>query len=134
MGGEDLPDENEVLDKATPGQRAIYSLVVADGEVNNGGFAQFFSNSSGALTCEAVNGAELIRATEQREILLEAAALFPDGAVPVDRDERNKELDELLSEAERTLSSLDGRWYEADRELERRLVAYVEEHPDEFFR
>jgi Domain of unknown function (DUF4375) len=134
MGGEDLAQEDEVLAAATLGQRAIYSLNVVDREVNNGGFHQLFSNSSGALTCAAQSGAELIGATAQADILREAAALFPDAAVPEDRDQRNRALDDLPSEADAKLSSLDDRWYDGDRDLEKLMVHYIEEHPEEFFR
>jgi hypothetical protein len=132
--GEDLAQEAEVLDDATRGQAAIYALWVVDGEVNNGGFEQFFFNSSGALMDEAIAGADLVGARAQGRILRQAASVYPGGDVPEDREERDRILQSLAASAERTLGSLDGRWYAGDRELERRMVAYVEAHPDEFFR
>ena len=68
------------------------------------------------------------------QILREAAALFPDGNVPEDREQRNLALDGLSQEADHVLSALDGRWYDGDRDLERLMVRYVEQHPEEFFR
>jgi hypothetical protein len=135
MGGEDLPDEEDVLADASPGQRAIYALTAADGEVNNGGFEQFFFNSSGAFMHEAIDGAELIGAPQHAEILGEAAAIYPEGTVPKDRAERDRILQSVPEvELERVLGPLNDRWYAADRALERKMVAYVEENPDEFFR
>jgi hypothetical protein len=134
MGGEDLPDEEDVLAEASPGQRAIYALTAADGEVNNGGFEQFFFNSSGALMHEAIEGAELIGASQQAEILRKAATIYPEGTVPKDRAERDRILQAVPgAELERVLGPLNDRWYAGDRALERLMVAYVEAHPDEFF-
>lgn len=57
-------DDNPALIALLPdGLRAAYVLVVLDSEVQNGGFYQFFTNSSGrhaneALTCLRMIGAE----------------------------------------------------------------------------
>ena len=133
--GEDLEDEAAVLRRATRGQRAIYALDWTTLEVNNGGWHQFFWNSSGSLTDEAIAGAELIGARENAAILREATAVFPRGQVPEDRSARQRALDSLLeAEVERVFRPLEVRWYARDRQLERVMVAYVESNPDEFFR
>jgi hypothetical protein len=133
--GEDYAQEAAVLQDATPGQRAIYALDWTTLEVNNGGWHQFFWNSSGGLTDEAIAGAELIGADDNAAILRDAAAIFAGGQVPQDRAERQRVLDALPeSEADRVFGALEERWYARDRELERLMVAYVEAHPDEFFR
>jgi hypothetical protein len=135
MGGEDLEDEATVLREATRGQRAIYALDWTTLEVNNGGWHQFFWNSSGALTDEAIAGAELIGARENAAILREAAAVFPRGQVPEDRSARWRALDSISdAEAERVFGPLETRWYARDLQLERLMVAYIEANPDEFLR
>jgi hypothetical protein len=133
--GDDLENEADVLGVATPGQRAVYALDWTTLEVNNGGWHQFFWNSSGALADEAIAGAELIGAHENAAILRQAAAVFPRGRVPEDRAERQRILDSLSdAETEDAFGPLEERWYARDPELERLMVAYVEAHPDEFFR
>jgi Domain of unknown function (DUF4375) len=133
--GEDYEREAEVLRSAARGQRAIYALEWTTREVNNGGWHQFFWNSSGALTDEAIAGARLIGAGENATILREAAAVYPRGEVPEDRAERQRIVDSLSeAEIERVFGPLERRWYARDLELERLMVAYVEAHPDEFFR
>jgi hypothetical protein len=134
-GREDLEDEATVLREATRGQRAIYALDWTTLEVNNGGWHQFFWNSSGALTDEAIAGAELIGARENAAILREAAAVFPRGQVPEDRSARWRALDSISdAEAERVFGPLETRWYARDLQLERLMVAYIEANPDEFLR
>jgi hypothetical protein len=133
--GEDYEREAAVLRDATPGQRAIYALDWATLEVSNGGWHQFFWNSSGGLTDEAIAGAELIGAHQNAAILRDAAAVFPGGHVPDERAERQRIVDSLSeAEVDRVLGPLEERWYARDAELERQMVRYFEAHPDEFFR
>jgi len=132
--GTDFERESEVLASATPGQSAVWALWETDGEVNNGGFEQFFFNSAGALIDEAIQGADPIGASANAEILREAAEVFSDGDVPESREARWRILDSMSEEQYEQLSDLDGRWYDRDRLLERRMLAYVKSHPSEFFR
>jgi Domain of unknown function (DUF4375) len=131
-GGE---NEDELLVSATPGQRAVYTLMVADGEVNNGGFAQFLTNSSGRLIKPAIGGAQLVGAERHATLLREAAYLFPGAEVPMDDDERNELWNSLPEDAlEAKLETLDPAWYELADELDDRLRTYITNHPGEFFR
>lgn len=131
----DFRNWRTVLRAATPGQRAVYALDYTTLEVNNGGWHQFFWNSSGALTDEAIQGAALIGAREHAAILREAAAVYPRGEVPEDRAKRQQILESLSdAETEEVFGPLEDRWYARDRELQRLMVAYIEAHPDEFFR
>jgi hypothetical protein len=132
--GADYEREWEVLSRSTRGQSAVYALVLTDGEVNNGGFDQFFFNSSGSVMDEAIDGATLIRASANAGILEEAAEVFSDGDVPEEREARWRILDAMSEDEHEHLSDLDGRWYAHDRELNRKLVAYVKANPEEFFR
>ena len=57
-------------------------------EVNNGGFHQYFNNSSGDNAAAAVNALETIRAFRMAHILKRAIAKFPENVVPEDRGAR----------------------------------------------
>ena len=59
-----------------------------DAEVNNGGFHQFFNNSSGDKTVETIVALTQIGATKTAGIVRSAAAMFPGGMPPRDRKER----------------------------------------------
>ena len=132
--GETLASEHEMLAGASNGQRAVYALWIVDGEVNNGGFDQFFFNSSGSLMDEAIEGADLIGAKKNAAILREAADTFSDGSVPEDRESRWRIQDALSDDEQSQLSDLDDRWFGEDKNLEKLLIGYVESHPDEFLR
>jgi hypothetical protein len=66
--------------------------------------------------------------------LKEATAVFPESCVPENRQERWDALDTLSDEQLGQLSALDDRWFAHDRELQRRMVAYVQANPKQFFR
>ena len=122
------------LELATAGQRALYALQWTVSEVENGGFDQYFWNSTGSLADEAVRGAPHLGATEYAEIVREACALFPGGAA-VDRAERGEQLDAFSDEQAKALDELTTKFYDL---LEREdptelMVRYVRQHPDEFF-
>jgi Domain of unknown function (DUF4375) len=60
-----------------------------EGEVNNGGFHQFFGNSTGNETAEIIKALETIGAAKAADIVKRAARRFPGGMPPKDRKARN---------------------------------------------
>lgn len=79
----------------------IKNLLLAfsfDGEIQNGGFYQFFYNSSGKYTYLTVDALHTIGAFDAEKLLKEAVALFPDGNVPEDDDLRSQILDQITDE------------------------------------
>jgi hypothetical protein len=56
-----------------------------EGEVNNGGFDQYFYNSGGDNTAEVIQALELIGAARMADIVKRAAAKFPGGVPPKER-------------------------------------------------
>ncbi len=130
----DGSNEDQILSQATPGQRTVYLLFSVDAEVSNGGFAQFFSNSTGRLTARAIVAAAEIGAGEHERIIRAAAAVFPGDRVPEGDEERNRAFDALPESVDATWEALDDRWYALDGELQKRYREYIRSHPDEFFR
>lgn len=59
-----------------------------ESEVNNGGFHQFFFNSSGDATAETIGALDIIGAHSVAALLRRAAELFPGGFPPKDRQTR----------------------------------------------
>ena len=68
-------------------ERTIYVVYTLECEVNNGGFAQYFFNSSGNLGNELCAAFEKIGATENAEICAKATDVFGDN-YPTDRSKR----------------------------------------------
>ena len=95
-------DEMSVLSKP---ERVLYVVQGLEMEVNNGGFAQFFFNSSGDFANEVVSACLKIGATQTAEICRKAVSVFG-RRVPADRDKRddmisdNEEIEEILDECD----------------------------------
>lgn len=63
-------------------ERLYYSVGVLDGEVYNGGMHQFFSNTSGGIFQDVVDGLLELRAQEALKLLLRARDILFDGREP----------------------------------------------------
>lgn len=128
-------DPDDRLYDLTPGQRAVYALDWVRKEVSNGGFDQLFGNSTGYLTPEAIEGAAHIGAGDYEDILRRAAAIFPNGVVPRDRDERTDLID--VDQHGDLLQQLDEEFFtlldDPDRNLTYLMAVFMATHKDEFF-
>lgn len=119
----------EQLDALTPSARTIYFVSVLDREVFNGGFHQYFSNSSGKYAQETLAALRELGAVEIAELLAEAIDAFPEKQVPKDRKLRNEQLDRTDA---RFLDSLDSRYYALDDdELTELVLAFMKRHAAE---
>jgi hypothetical protein len=74
----------------------LFAATWCQSEVRNGGFHQFFTNSTGVLAPEALAGFRAIGLTEWADILAEAMAWFGD-PYPRDRTDRLDRLDRLMA-------------------------------------
>ncbi|NNG00694.1 MAG: DMP19 family protein [Desulfobacteraceae bacterium] len=101
-------------------------------EVNNGGFKQFFYNSSGDHAHEALNALGIIGAGHTAKLLSLAMELFPDNRVPTDRDDRVKVLERIQGDAEAVWHELDDRFFQYEDDISSLLVDYVNANRDEF--
>lgn len=128
----------EIIDPAgarrlNDGQRAVYSIYLADFEILNGGFAQLWENSSGSVAADLVAAAERIGSPELAAIFRAAAALWPGGRIPRDRDRREQLLYGIDDGA---LADLDLRYaalqYRRKTALAVVLAPYIRAHLDEF--
>lgn len=126
----------EGLGRLTPGQPALLALHWCVAEVCNGGFDQFFENSTGILAAEALEGMRRIGAAETAGVLLGAMRVFPGAAPPLDRKARVRQLKAVSrSERKKRFEPLEDRFYKlVDTELYPRAAEYVRAHPDEFVR
>ena len=105
-------DEAQGLDRLLPSERIYFLAHVLSGEVHNGGFDQFFSNSSGDHYLDTVAALTELGAHCSLELLLEAKrALFDQANVPTDRAHRSTLMvtfDEDHEAYETTQAKLDG--------------------------
>ena len=116
----------------TPAEKVAYCVDALEREVNNGGFDQFFWNSSGDTAHETHAALLEIGAGEAAALLREAIEVFPAGKVPANREEREKLLESLPQSAREKWGALDGRFYEYPDDLTALMRRYVEAHAADF--
>lgn len=109
-------------------QRLVWAVLWYNSEVCNGGHTQFFSNSTGMLWPEALEGLEAIDREDLAKVLRAAAARFS-RAPPRERAEREA----LLDQEQPDFSDLDTAHYAAMDGLSEAAMAYIRRQPEAFY-
>lgn len=95
-------------------ERVFFVMQCLEREVNNGGFSQFFFNSSGDYANEIVDACMEIGAIKTAEICKKAVSIYG-GEVPADRDARDELLDDEANAA--VLDECDEAFFEYEEDL-----------------
>lgn len=98
------------------------------GELDNGGFDQFFFNSSGDTAGFAPEAFSAIGATQVAEIIRAANSLFPAVVPARDLKERRLQLDALDEQKRLNLQRLEKQFYDAAGGLQSQLYRFVISH------
>lgn len=122
------------FDSLTKEEKLYFSVSVFDGEVYNGGMHQFFSNSSGELYEQVVEGLIILKATKSLLLLKQAVRiLFEKDEPPKDRILRWKEMKQFTDDKsasrpkwELELDEIDDQYYEDLDNLSKLLTEYAE--------
>jgi|SRR3989344_3311525 len=117
------------FNKLNKSQRTLYSIFIIVGDVNNGGFIQFFQNTKDEFFDGGLMAFTLIKDIKTHKIFSEAIMIY----------KRNKkflsaeDLDAPLNKSdERRLDKLEEKFYDLDDEREKKLIRYVKENLSDF--
>lgn len=125
-GWESLDNPHDVTELAE-NQSSIDEVVdlidALEGEVNNGGFHQYFYNSAGDRTAETIQALEIIGAFAIADIVKRAAQKFPYGMPPKNRFERQDVLLEAYPNAA-AFRALDEEFYQYPDDLAALITKY----------
>ncbi|NER18866.1 DMP19 family protein [Spongiivirga citrea] len=132
--GNDYKNELANVEKLSKGQQSFWSTWIIEGEVNNGGFNQFYFNSSGQYWKMAESGFKVIGAEKYADLTQRANKIYEENK------ERLAEFDdgtlESFSESykDNPLNKLDDEFYDlGDIESIRELrIKYIRENKKEF--
>jgi Domain of unknown function (DUF4375) len=117
--------------QSTP-QKVFSSIWAVESEVNNGGFSQYFLNSSCETAGFVVGAMKAIDAPRTAEICSRAiAAAFPEG-LPLAPEEISSAAENFTEKTEEKLEELDNEFFGYPHNLTDLLFAYVSRHPEEF--
>lgn len=109
-------------------ERIFYITQACEVEVNNGGFSQFFFNSSGDFSGELEYAFTEIGAIKTAEICHTALNAFG-RELPTDTEERRKLLDDLKNDKiDSVLNECDNRFYEYEEDLNSLNYGYIIEN------
>ena len=125
-------EEKSFIRSLTPGMLMLYTTWYFEAEANNGGFNQYFFNSSGSLAKEALDGLELLGAKLHASLLLKAIEIQKSEA---SLRQQARDMGRIEASAENykyiQLGALDERFFKLD-ELSPLRIKYIREHPGEF--
>lgn len=131
----DYPDNFDIVSRKveargyeslSQAEQVVYCIWWLEGEVNNGGFYQFFLNSSGDLYSETSAALLKIGATRTSGLLETACRLAFDDAPSKDQAKRQAALDSRGANLVDDLSELDRRFYEYEEDLTQLVNRYLD--------
>lgn len=121
----------------TPQQRVLAVRMLID-EVNNGGFSQYFSNSSGEYWRMALEGLRCIGAARDAGILAEVVKAFGPNGAAATQEEREEQFMQLSEEEQSETNVQWGRlgkqFYKNEDDREVLLLQYIGENAEHFRR
>jgi hypothetical protein len=125
--------EVEIVRALSPGVRALYVTWGVEAEVNNGGFNQYYFNSSGAFAPDAVGAFEYFGATQHAALMREANSVRAAEAKDMAKFKDAGTIEAFSESYEHTkLNPLDDRFFALKEDLSALRIARIREMPEQF--
>jgi hypothetical protein len=122
----------EDIEKLSDAEKTFFICTQLESEVNNGGFSQYFYNSSGDFANETLSSLTDIGANKTADIYSKAFTALG-GELPSDRNKREKLLDKLLTDSvSEILSDCDTAFYHYADNLEELNYQYIISNKEHF--
>ena len=125
-----LDEYEKSLAQFTKAQRQVWAVLWFDSEVCNGGFHQFFSNSTGAVWPEALEGFEAMELMQAHQLLHDAVERMG-GSPSLDGTERNTQLHNVCPD----FDDLDDGYYKLIEEMDfaAAIMKFIRGRPQDFY-
>ena len=120
------------MDKLTEQQKQFYYNQCLEREINNGGFNQYFFNSSGDFAHKTVQSLLIIGANKTADILQKAIDQFPNSNVPENRTERQEILEQIQETADLIWEELDQKFFTYEDDLNTLNIEFIRKNKDKF--
>ena len=115
------------LEKLTDSEKIIYLVGELEEEVNNGGFSQFFFNSSGQNADKTIKALKEVGANKTAELLTSALSICKNSSATWKEDG-----EELTEQQDEELNKLDEQFYKYEDDLLGLQITFIENHIKEF--
>jgi hypothetical protein len=122
----------DTFDQLTEPQKNFYFNQNLEREINNGGFNQYFYNSSGDFAHDTIISLQTIGANKTANILQQAIDQFPNSAVPKDRAQRQEVLEKIEDTANEVWEQLDQAFYKYEDNLNGLNIDYIKQNRSSF--
>lgn len=119
-------------DSLSQPEKTICYIEDLEREVNNGGFDQYFVNSSGDNALETVDALRQVKSVKFLKILETAIHQFPDAKPPRDRDARLEIMEGIEDKTEPIWNALDDEFYRYEEDIYGLMIAYIKANIKEF--
>jgi len=119
-------------EKPSDEEKVIVYIEELEREVNNGGFSQFFFNTSGDYTEEVIQSLQKIGSIKFLSLAESAKAQFPSSIVPADKAERRQILEEIDEDANDKWNDLDDEFYQYEEDIYSLMSSYIERNIEKF--
>lgn len=125
-------DYGDSLEKLNQLQKTFYFNQQLEREINNGGFDQYFVNSSGSFAHEAVLSLIQIGANKTADILQLAIDEFPDSIVPKEELERREIMEKFEEKVEQVWNQLDEKFLAYEDNLYELNLLFIKQNVSSF--
>lgn len=120
------------MEKLTEQQKQFYYNQCLEREINNGGFSQYFFNSSGNFAHLTVLSLRTINANTTADILQKAIDQFPNKEVPQNRTKRQVILEQIEEVANPIWEELDQKFFVYEDDLNLLNIEFIRQNRDKF--
>lgn len=130
----DYEREYESVNKLNKSKQAIYKIWMLEAEVNNGGFNQFYYNSSGQFYKELPESLKLIGASKFAQLVEKANNIYEENFETITESQDGSLEGFSESYKENPLDEFDDKFYELDSEenLEELQIKYIRNNQSDF--
>ncbi len=119
------------FDSLSHPEKVLHHIYWLESEVNNGGFDQFFINSSGDYALDTPTALDDIGAHNTANLMKRAIDMFPNGSPSRDRKQRVEQLDSMDESIRDMIGELDAEFYEYRDPLEELQGKYMVANKDQ---
>ena len=125
----ELFDDFENLNEA---EKTFLYVEILEAEINNGGFDQFFFNSSGDYANETLEALKRIGATKTAKLVEEAYSYFPEDPIPKNNEKRREILENIDEQTSEKWTQLEDKFYLYEENIGSLVLDYVRKNINDF--
>jgi hypothetical protein len=130
----DFDNEFEHIKKLSAGQQMFWATWILEGEVNNGGFNQYYFNSDGVFAQMALDGCRRIKANKFADLVSRANNVYQENKERLAAYDDGSMESFSKSYKDNPLNKFDDDFYDLEKKenISKLRIKYIREHKSEF--